>query len=123
MNCGRFLHYLSGIGGVPDLRESVAEFFTRTSAAAATNRYLVRKNALPHDIALNLEEILSVWGDGSPDKVEIARAWYRDRRQGLEHSWESFTRSQSGRQAPRRLRYFQAQYRHIPIPPWRNTPP
>jgi Capsule polysaccharide biosynthesis protein len=61
----------------------------------APDRYLLREQALPHDLKLNTAEIEHVWGNGGPDKEVIARSWFEERRAGVERSWESFTKEQA----------------------------
>lgn len=69
-------------------------FFTH-ERGGSTDRYLLRENALPHDIEINTAEIEQVWAAGSPDKEAVARRWFVERRNGVERSWESFTKAQT----------------------------
>jgi len=59
------------------------------------DRYLVRANALPHDLSINTAEIEATWATGTADKETIAQRWFHDRRNGVERSWESFTKAQT----------------------------
>lgn len=59
------------------------------------DRYLLRERALPHDLAINTAEIETAWRNGAADKEDIARRWYIERRNGVERSWESFTKAQT----------------------------
>jgi hypothetical protein len=59
------------------------------------DRYLVREDALPHDLGVNHAEIVRAWGAGGRAISSFARRWYRERRDGVERSWESFTKAQT----------------------------
>ncbi len=59
------------------------------------DRYMVRKNALPHNLAAHWQDIADVWAAGGADKDARGRAWFAGRRAGSEDSWLSFTKTQS----------------------------
>jgi hypothetical protein len=88
---GRFA---TSYAAVEACRQSGVDFFTH-ERGGTPDRYLLRKNALPHDIQINHQEILASWGEGGDDKVAAAERWYRARRDGQEKSWESFTKAQT----------------------------
>ena len=69
--------------------------FATHERGGSPDRYLVRNDALPHDLALNCAEIEATWAAGGPDKEAIAARWFEDRRGGVERSWESFTKAQT----------------------------
>ena len=74
-------------------QEGVA--FATHERGGSPDRYLVRHGALPHDLALNCAEIEATWKAGASDKEAIAAQWFQDRRDGVERSWESFTKAQT----------------------------
>lgn len=69
-------------------------FFTH-ERGGTPEHYLLREGTLPHDLALNIAEIESTWAGGALDKEAIARRWFVERRNGVERSWESFTKLQT----------------------------
>jgi hypothetical protein len=68
-------------------RQAGVDYYTH-ERGGTPDRYLLRKNALPHDLAFNHREILAAWDGGAGDKRQKAENWYRDRRNGVEESWE-----------------------------------
>lgn len=70
------------------------DYYTHERGGGA-DRYMVRKNTLPHDLDAHWRDIADVWGAGGPAKIEQGRAWFVGRRAGSEDSWLSFTKSQS----------------------------
>jgi hypothetical protein len=78
------------------------DYYTHERGGTA-ERYMVRKNALPHDLAAHRRDLADVWGDGGAAKVERGRSWFVGRRNGSEESWLSFTKAQSAGQLPDRF--------------------
>lgn len=58
------------------------------------NKYLIRKNALPHNIAYTFEELNSLWDNGGSGREELGAKFFTDRRKGVVQSWVSFIDSQ-----------------------------
>jgi hypothetical protein len=75
-------------------RRASVTFFTH-ERGGSPDHYLLRENALPHDLAINTAEIETVWAAANTDKEAIGRRWFVERRNGVERSWESFTKAQT----------------------------
>jgi hypothetical protein len=78
------------------------EFVTH-ERSGPPNRYVLRHNALPHDLHVIVREIEELWAQGGDDKHEIARRWYQDRRRGSDAAGLSFVQSQVNGTLPEEL--------------------
>ncbi len=59
------------------------------------NKYILRKNALPHNIYLALAEMQELWNKDDPQKEHIGSKFFEDRRGNIVQSWISFTETQN----------------------------
>jgi len=59
-------------------------------------RYLLTEDTYPHDIEYQKDQIELHWNDEQPypEKEELARQWFKNRRGGEDQGWYSFTKSQ-----------------------------
>lgn len=74
-------------------RDAGIDFYTH-ERGATIDHYMLRRNALPHDLGVAHDEINALWEAAGTDREERARAWYGGRRDGAETAWESFTKAQ-----------------------------
>ena len=58
------------------------------------NRYILRKNTIPHDIDANTTEINELWNRAGEDKERIGKGFFTERRKGVIESGMSYTESQ-----------------------------
>jgi len=87
---GRFssLHPLKSLC----IRDNIT-FYTH-ERGGILNKYIVRKNAMPHNIEYTIQEINDLWIKGKNDKEEIGSKFFEDRRNRVIQSWISFTEFQ-----------------------------
>lgn len=62
--------------------------------AGVNNKFILRKNTMPHNIEYALQESRDLWSAGVEDKEQIGTKFFTDRRNRVVQSWVSFTESQ-----------------------------
>jgi Capsule polysaccharide biosynthesis protein len=62
--------------------------------AGVLGKYILRENAMPHDIVKASEELESLWGEGGDEKEELGTKFFTDRRNRVIQSWISFVEMQ-----------------------------
>src|SRR5271157_688912 len=70
------------------------DFFTH-ERGGLQKQYLLRKNAIPHDLDVTRQEILDLWNNAKNDREEVARRFFIDRRKGMAQGFHSFTKDQA----------------------------
>jgi hypothetical protein len=68
-------------------------FFTH-ERGGVINKYILRKNTMPHDIEYARQEMEEHWSTIQQDKEQIGAKFFVDRRNRVIQSWMSFTESQ-----------------------------
>lgn len=68
--------------------------FVTHERAGSFQRYMLRRNRLPHDAKAIAEEVQAVWERGGPRREEVGEGWFRARRQGGGGAWFAFTSGQ-----------------------------
>ncbi len=64
------------------------------------NTFILRKNAMPHDIEYSIAEVKDLWKNAGRDREAIGHRFYVDRRNNVAQSWVSFTKGQEQGQLP-----------------------
>lgn len=103
------------------------DYFTH-ERGSDIHKYMLRKNAMPHDLKINKAEIKKYWGSGSPMKRRIGSSFFIDRAAGISHSWVSFTKYQKVNLLPKffdknkiNISIFNSTIEeYITIPGWEN---
>lgn len=68
-------------------------FYTH-ERAGVINKYILRKNTMPHSIDYTIKEINKVWDEAGVDREAIGSKFFNDRRNNVIQSWLSFTEAQ-----------------------------
>ena len=74
------------------IRDSIT-FYTH-ERAGVLNKYILRKNTMPHSIEYSTSEINALWDSGGSDRENVGARFFTDRRNNVIQSWLSFTESQ-----------------------------
>jgi len=88
---GRFSTILPAINAC----EEMGIHYTTHERAGVNNKYYLAPDTTPHDLANAHKEIEQLWESADENvRVEVGKKFYNDRRNRVEHSWYSFTKSQ-----------------------------
>jgi hypothetical protein len=109
--------------------EKLGVTFYTHERAGLMNRFWIRKNTLPHDIATTSREIAEWWESARDNREHLAKRWYIERREGIDQGYYSFTKNQSPGALPRgfdvskkNVAIFNSTLEEIvAIPGWDNT--
>jgi hypothetical protein len=69
------------------------DFYTH-ERGGQLDRYMLRKNSIPHSLEYTFEEIEELWAEGGGEKEKIGTDFFLDRRNRVTQSWSSFTEEQ-----------------------------
>lgn len=75
------------------------DFFTH-ERGGDINRYMFRINSTPHSLSFAKDEIEILWEEGSPDKFEIGKSFFEDRRNKIVQNWHIYSENQTLGQLP-----------------------
>ena len=88
---GRFSTILPAINAC----EEMGIHYTTHERAGINNKYYLAPDTTPHDLESAHKEIEQLWESADENvRVEVGKKFYNDRRNRVEHSWYSFTKSQ-----------------------------
>lgn len=94
---GRFMEYWPVI----ELCKKYGIDYCLHERGATAQKYHVIKNDLFHKVKRVRDEISNYWNNAKePQRSEIARKWFKDRRNGAEQNWMAFTKEQKRNSLP-----------------------
>ena len=76
------------------------EFYTH-ERGSSNDKYMLRKNNIPHSIDYTSKEIDILWSGGKKDKFEIGKIFFEERIKGIEQNWLSFSSLQEKKLLPK----------------------
>jgi hypothetical protein len=75
-------------------------FYTH-ERGGTNNRFVLRVNALPHELEPAKKEILALWDRGDNERIIIGKKFFEDRRKNFDQGWLSFTKYQEIGELPK----------------------
>lgn len=75
-------------------KKNKLDYYTH-ERSGTTKRYLLRKNALPHDIVPTTIEINKLWSKNKSSKLQVAKNWFLNLQKGNNPGWIAFSKNQS----------------------------
>jgi len=64
------------------------------------SKYMLREGSIPHSLEKAAAEIEELWGNGGPEKEQIGRKFFEDRKNRVVQGWHTFTHNQTWNKLP-----------------------